>query len=467
MVATSMIILGILAALAGGAAIYEYEQNQSNTTPTTSSSTAQTDAGVTNPNLPPLLYDPIIDQLPNPSKDVAVVNPVVYNDEYESQSNPTGTSTIVPTNTIVPSSNNAQAPSSTASVQAAISAAVSNVQNYISTAQSTNSANAQSIATNVASSIDSLVSKYGPLDQSSISKIGSSAGTGGYAVVPVLNSSGKVTGATVVNAAQDYNNKTNNVVVTSNPTGGSVNSVAATAGAPNTVIGYTHPLNSGYGTGTQTYAAGSSYQGAADYVNSLGQVVYVNSPSSYKYEVHEGFLGVTKPPAGSVAAGNTATALSSSQDKALTAELNKALSAESASAKKASVKTATTNTVVKSATPSSAISWMLGKSSSSYSAPSYSGSSSSTTTSTTSSSTTIPSTSSSTSTTSTTTTSTMPTTVIPNTVKTLYPTSENNTYENKNVQIKTLADAENAKPLAVTSPSTGMIYSTRTMTGLY
>ena len=97
----TMIILGILAALAGGAAIYEYEQNQTNTTPTTSSSTAQTDAGVTNPNLPPLLYDPIIDQLPNPSKDVAVVNPVVYNDEYESQSNPTGTSTIVPTNTIV------------------------------------------------------------------------------------------------------------------------------------------------------------------------------------------------------------------------------------------------------------------------------------------------------------------------------------------------------------------------------
>ena len=451
MVATSMIILGILAALAGGAAIYEYEQNQSNTTPTTSSSTAQTDAGVTNPNLPPLLYDPIIDQLPNPSKDVAVVNPVVYNDEYESQSNPTGTSTIVPTNTIVPSSNNAQAPSSTASVQAAISAAVSNVQNYISTAQSTNSANAQSIATNVAASIDSLVSKYGPLDQSSISKIGSSAGTGGYAVVPVLNSSGKVTGATVVNAAQDYNNKTNNVVVTSNPTGGSVNSVAATAGAPNTVIGYTHPLNSGYGTGTQTYAAGSSYQGAADYVNSLGQVVYVNSPSSYKYEVHEGFLGVTKPPSGSIAAGNTATALSSSQDKAITSELNADISAESASAKKASVKTATVAPVVKAAadTPS----WIVGGVPYSTS-PYISGSSGSS------------GISSSTSTTSTTSTSTTPSTA-PYNEQTLYPTSENNTKENKNVQIKTLNNGEMAKPLAVTSPSTGMIYSTRTMTGLY
>ena len=445
MVATSMIILGILAALAGGAAIYEYEQNQTNTTPTTSSSTAQTDAGVTNPNLPPLLYDPIIDQLPNPSKDVAVVNPVVYNDEYQSQSNPTGTSTIVP------SSNNAQSPSSTASVQAAISAATANISSYIASAQSTNSANSQSIATNVASSINSLVSKYGHLDQSSISKIGYSAGTGGYAVVPVTDSSGKVTGATVVNVAQDYNNKTNNVVVTSNPTGGSVNSVAATSGAPNTVIGYTHPLNSGYGTGTQTYAAGSSYQGAADYVNSLGQVVYVNSPSSYKYEVHEGFLGVTKPPSGSIAAGNTATALSSSQDKAITSELNADISAESASAKKASVKTATVAPVVKAAadTPS----WIVGGVPYSTS-PYISGSSGSS------------GISSSTSTTSTTSTSTTPSTA-PYNEQTLYPTSENNTKENKNVQIKTLNNGEMAKPLAVTSPSTGMIYSTRTMTGLY
>lgn len=301
MVTTSLIILGILAALAGGVAVYEYENNQSNLSNVNQTGSQAAQTGVTNPDLPPLLYDPIINGMPNPAKDVSLLNPVVYNDEYPSTSS--GTTVVVPASSdaLVAS----QKAIAQAKVDSQIAATTASVQNYLSTVKNNNAANSQKIASTVAQTVDNLIAKVGPLSQSEIDKIGYSAGTAGYSTVPVLNSNGKVISMSVVDVAKSLAAPaTTGEVVTSAPGSGSVNSISSVSAPKNTVIGY-----SSTGIGNQqakTYSAASGFNGAGEYVSSTGVSEYVSSASQYNQQVRLGYLGSTSPKAGSAAAGNTA-----------------------------------------------------------------------------------------------------------------------------------------------------------------
>ncbi len=309
-------ILAIVAAL-GGAAAYEYIKANPSLIQSSSTSTEKSSAGTVTAaqpyvNQPPLLYDPVIYKLPHATIDYQYANPyLVLNPETGEPEYGGGTTVVnqlpsapqssAPSGNMVLPSNPSQAaspvvlpasPSQAASpVVSALNYKLYEINTNLQHMASSNQYTSAGIADMLAKQYNNLIKEFGPLPAHLYN--GYSAGSNGYATVPIYNSEGKIISVVAVNNATEgkYSN-VNPISTTGNPYQGtylSANQVISST-PPNTVIGYTQTN----GQGTQfakTYSAGSTWQGPGEYISATGAPSYIANLTQYNEQVKLGYLG--------------------------------------------------------------------------------------------------------------------------------------------------------------------------------
>jgi hypothetical protein len=271
MVSETLIALAALATIGATAfGIYEYGQNGSSSSSNTASLSPAVNAEQTNPQSPPYLYDPLINLLPT-QWDVA--------QHRLAQAVNGGTSGV---NSYAAAQNgvtNGVVSSASLTRNAAVQNFITSLPAVdVSTGLASYSGNPNTAVNEAQANITSLVQAVGPITTEEYNQLSYSSGTSGVSTLPVYNTAGQITGATVLNNA--VANQTNLNVITSNPTAatnansGTFYSAGAVTAAPNTVIGYTP------GTSNAVYSIGSSYQGPGTYELPGGGQTYLSSAPS-------------------------------------------------------------------------------------------------------------------------------------------------------------------------------------------
>ena len=306
-----LVLLGVLGVAWASSA--NSSNSNSSTAPTTSSST-QTTSGAINPqnqyeSYPPLLYDPLIDQIPTPSDIAYKNNPLNYvsttttttSSTASSTGNPyssttsTTTPTIIGTTTTIPQIN-AQNPAVNENIVNQVSNANKNINLTLTSTPQPTALNPVALSNAVASAknIQNAISNSATnsISQEQYQKLSYGTGIEGVATVPALNQNGRVVGVSVINNATANQNAYVNLISTQpGNSGTSVSTNQIIASTPNTVVGYQGNL--------PVYAAGSSYQGPGDYISGTGVPEGIGSQSLYNNQVALGFLGTVAPSSSS------------------------------------------------------------------------------------------------------------------------------------------------------------------------
>lgn len=306
-----IIVGGIVLAAALAAVIYGPQIAASLSS---SSSTSSNQAGqLAEPNpgatgiIPPT--DPVINMIPSASQNASIaftgsssLNPLNASTTY--QPGTSGTSTLAQnaahaaatSNFTTYVATNLQQQSLTQSQSVIDQQRAAYVNAAATAAQQFQQASSAGAQTAIASSnlINSLVSAVGPLSATEYQQVAYS--NGNNATVPLYNAQGQIVGATAIGQASAGGPAQNLITNTPNynVVGGTAYNASNVTAPVNQVVGYTG--------GNPVYAAGSSFQGAGEYILSNGSISYISTAA----ELAQNQGIVTANNAAAVAAQNQA-----------------------------------------------------------------------------------------------------------------------------------------------------------------